>query len=92
MTSVMEAIWFCAHTPPTDKLLRNLTAPDGENLLCISSLSLFMASLLPFVPMPALAISLNSSPWHWIYSFQRVCWEQAAPCSSCFMKMRPKLL
>lgn len=38
MTSVMEAIWFCAHTPPTDKLLRNLTAPDGENLLCISSL------------------------------------------------------
>lgn len=70
MTSILGAVWFCAHIPPTDKLLHNLAALDGANLLCISSLSLFMAGLLPFVPMPALAISLNSSPWDWIYSSQ----------------------
>jgi len=92
MTSIPGAVWFHAHAPPTDKLLPNLAAPDGVNLLCISNLSLFMASLLLFVPMPALANSLNSSPRSWVYSSQCVCREQAAPCSFHFMRMRLKLL
>lgn len=59
---VPGAVWFHAHTPPTDKLLLNLAARDGVNLLCISILSLFMVGLLSFVPVPALAITLESSP------------------------------
>lgn len=92
MISVPGAIWFCAHIPPTDKLLHSLAAPDGVNLLCFFSLSLFLASLLPFVPRPALAISLYSSPWHWNYSSQCVSREEAAFCSFHFVRMSLKLL
>lgn len=66
LTCVPGAAWFHAHTLPTDKLLLSLAALDGVNLLCISSLNLFMVGLLPFVPVPALAISLESSPQCWI--------------------------
>lgn len=60
--SILEQIRSFATITPTGKLFKSLTSLLLWNVLLIFSLSLFMASLYPFVLVPMLSFSLKSSP------------------------------
>lgn len=59
--SILEQIRSFTTITPTGKLFKSLTSLLLWNVLLIFSLNLFMASLYPFVLVPMLSFSLNSS-------------------------------
>lgn len=59
--SILEQIRSFTTITPTGRLFKSLTSLLLWNVLLIFSLNLFMASLYPFVLVPMLSFSLNSS-------------------------------